>query len=154
MRRNLGEGLSNARTDFVSGPGGGGKSAEARRLLAAMAGAGILVDYQSIYAALTGVERSTLDGRYPDRVEALLPIVEYTRMAAIAGARDRELNIVATNANGDAQRRRELIQALGPGAVERILDPGRQVIEARLTDARGLLSDGCRDVVNRWYSRV
>ena len=97
---------------LLSGPAGGGKSQEGRRLLAAASGAAVLVDFQAIYAALAGAERGP-DGLYPARNEALLPIAEYVRRAAITGARERELDVVATNSDGDAVRRASLLTAMG-----------------------------------------
>ena len=57
-------------------------------------------------------------------------------------AREREIGIVATNSDGSPARRAYMLGLLGPGAVERVIDPGRAVVEARLADAAGNLSPG------------
>ena len=94
------------------------------------------------------------DGRYPLRDERLLPLVEYTRRAIIGGAVARDIDVIATNSDGDPERRAFLLSALGAGATERIVDPGRAIVEARLSDPlTGELSIECHGAVNRWYSR-
>ena len=139
---------------LLSGPAGAGKSQKAKEILATFGGLAILVDFQSIYAALTGDERGP-DGKYPLRNEALLPIVEYVRRAAITGAVQSEIGVVATNSDGNPARRQFLLRQLGPVAVEEVVDPGRDVVEARLTDmTTGELSDDCRQAVDRWYGRL
>ena len=155
---------------LLSGPAGAGKSQRARELLAEISGLAVVVDFQSIYAALTGDVRGP-DGRYPLRQDQLLPLVEYLRRAAITVAAERGIAIVATNSDGDPERRSVLLASLGVGAVERIVDPGRAVVEDRLSelldddDLPGnrkpgprkpptrRLSKECRKAVARWYDR-
>lgn len=131
------------RNVLLSGPAGGGKSQEARRLLSAWAGPAILADFTRAWAALAGVERGP-DGRFPERdpESGILPTVESIRQAMIRIAREREVGVIATNSDGDPDRRAYLLGLLGPGAVERVIDPGRAVVEARLSDASGALSPG------------
>ena len=72
---------------LLSGPAGAGKSALARELLAELGGAGVIVDFQAIYAALALLLRDD-DGRYPPRESThahLLALAEYVRRAAITG---------------------------------------------------------------------
>ena len=142
---------------LLSGPAGAGKSQEAGRLRDAAAGPVVIADFQSIYAAILGLERLPT-GRYPERQEAdvwALPLTEYTRRVVIQQARERDIEVVATNSDGDKKRRATLLEALGPGAVERVIDPGRAVIEARLSDSiTGQLSRQCQDAMGRWYTRV
>ena len=71
---------------LLSGPAGAAKSALALELLQEWSGPVVLIDFQSLVAALTGVVRGP-DGRYPLRDERLLPIVEYLRRAALTAAR-------------------------------------------------------------------
>ena len=54
---------------LLSGPAGSGKSQEARRLLKAASVPTIMIDFQTIYAGLLGIERMP-NGRYPERLEA------------------------------------------------------------------------------------
>ena len=139
---------------LLSGPAGGAKSEEARRILAEHSGPAIAADFQSIVAALLLLERGT-DGRYPPRPEWVLPLAEYVRRAAITGAQTRDIFTVATNSDGSPVRRSFLLSQLGPGAVEHVIDPGRAIVTSRLSDnVTGLLSDPCRSAVDRWYGRL
>ena len=138
---------------LLSGPAGANKSALARELLEKTPGPVVIADFQSIYAALVHDIRGR-DGRYPLRDMELMPITEYTRQAIISGARQRDITIIATNSDGDPARRAALLERLGPGATERIVDPGRHIVEARLSSAHtGELSDACDAAISRWYDR-
>ena len=99
----------------------------------------VQADFQSIVVALLALVRDK-DGLYPVRPDFVLPIAEYVRLAAIRGAQAREIFTIITNSDGDPGRRRALLERLGAGATERIVDPGQAVVEARLSDARGELS--------------
>ena len=93
-------------------------------------------------------------GRYPLRDEGLLPLTEYVRRAIITGAVARDIAVIATNSDGDPERRAFLLGQLGAGATERIVDPGRNIVEARLSDPEtGVLSSECDSAIGRWYSR-
>lgn len=138
---------------LLSGPAGSGKSQAARDRMAAAAGLIVAADFQAIYAALTLAERDRR-GRYPPRDERLLPLAEYTRRAVLTGARERGIDAVATNSDGDPDRRKFLLSELGEDAAEEIIDPGELIIEARLTDpVTGQLSEECAGAVRRWYGR-
>ena len=138
---------------LISGPAGGGKSAIAREELAAQAGPAVVADFQSVVVALLQLERLA-DGRFPVRPPWILPLAEYTRRAIITGAVARDISVVVTNSDGASERRKFLLAQLGPGAVERIVDPGRAAVEARLADAAtGDVSPACDAAINRWYSR-
>ena len=139
---------------LISGPAGAAKSAIARQLLAEHNGPAVAADFQAIVAALLLLERGT-DGRYPVRPEWVLPLAEYVRRAVVTGAINRDLAVIATNSDGSTARRRFLLEQLGPSAVERIVDPGRDVVAARLAaPATGELSPECDAAINRWYSRL
>ena len=143
---------------LISGPAGAGKSALARQLRDEWIAEGgepvALADFQNIYAAVAGDVRGP-DGRFPVRDERLLPIVEYLRRALLTAARDRGIRIIATNSDGDPERRAFLLRELGEGAQERVVDPGEAVVRARLADAAtGEVSEECTAAVNRWYRRL
>ena len=134
----------------------------------------ILLDFQSLYVALTGVKRDS-NGRYPLRDQALLPTVEYMRQAGITQARERGLDMVVTNADGDLGRRAYLLGRMTDTAPEQILrdateevidkgfaslvagvrevivDPGEAVVRARLANKSGQLEPECVKAVGRWY---
>ena len=139
---------------LLSGPAGAGKSQLARRLRDEAPTPAVLADFQSLYAAITGDVRGP-DGRYPLRDDQLLPTVEYLRRALITAAVARELDVIATNSDGDAARRAFLLSQLGEGATERVVDPGRDVVAARLADPEtGVLSGECDAAIGRWYGRL
>ena len=139
---------------LISGPAGGGKSAAARKLIEEADEPTVLADYQSLTVALLALQRDA-EGKYPARPAWILPTVEYLRRTTITQARERGLGIVATNSDGSPERRRFLLAELGEGAEERIIDPGREVVEARLADpATGELSEDCAGAIGRWYGRL
>ena len=113
-----------------------------------------IADFQAVYAALTGDRRGP-DGRFPLRDPRLLPIVEYVRRSIISAAQTRDIYTIATNSDGNPERLTLLLGLLGAGAVERIVDPGREIVTARLSDPEtGDLSDECGQAIDRWYTRL
>lgn len=139
---------------LLSGPAGAGKSGIAREELAARDSPAVAADFQSLVVAMLLLERQA-DGRYPVRPEWILPLAEYTRLTVISTARNREIDVIATNSDGDPDRRAFLLGRLGEGAVERVIDPGRDVVAARLTDpATGALDPQCDAAIARWYGRL
>ena len=138
---------------LLSGPAGAAKSALARRLLAEHPTLAAIADFQALYAALTGDVRGP-DGRYPIRDDRLLPLTEYVRRAVVTGATNADIDVIATNSDGDPDRRAFLLRQLGAGATERVVDPGRDVVAARLSDPEtGELSGECDTAIRRWYRR-
>ena len=142
---------------LLSGPpAGAGKSRRARQLLAQAALPTILVDFQLLYAAMLGIERDEETGRFPERDERLgyiLPLVELQRQRLIRQAVEDDIEVVATNSDGDGGRRRYLLGLLGPGATEEVIDPGIQVVTERLS-VNGQLSQQCGSAIQRWFSRL
>ena len=145
---------------LLSGPAGGGKSAAAKEILDAADEPTVIVDFQTIYAALLGIERDPETGRYPERLASqayALAMAEYLRLAAITAARVMELDIVITNSDGSPQRRNELRILLGAEDVtEEVVDPGEDVVRARLAAGAvdGELSEQCERAIGRWYGRT
>ena len=141
---------------LISGPAGAGKSQAAREELAAAIAPMVAADFQSILAALLLLERLP-NGRYPERVAGqaawLLPLVEAIRQTVITFAAEREIDVVATNSDGSPERRAYLLGRLGPGSVERIIDPGFDVVTQRLSDTDGTMSGQCVEARDRWYKR-
>ena len=139
---------------LYSGPAGAGKTQAAQEELDRNPRA-VVVDFQSLYAALLLLERQP-DGRYPEREarrEYIIPLVEYVRRAIIRAANRREIDPIATNSDGDAMRRQELLTRLGPGSREIIVDPGLSVVTERLS-VDGELSQQCGSAISRWYARL
>ena len=116
----------------------------------------VAADFQTILAALTLLERQG-DGRFPQRRESqaswLLPLTEYLRQAVIGAAQERGVDVVATNSDGSPERRALLLSRLGPGATERIIDPGLNIVTERLS-VDGTLSEQCREAIARYYGRI
>ena len=144
---------------LLSGPAGSAKSALARALLEESDEPAVAADFQSIVVALLLLTRGP-SGRYPLRPSWILPLAEYVRRAVISGAVGRDLRIIATNSDGDPERRAKLLAMLGSGARELVVLPGgdsaaaRQIVTARLGDAvTGELSRECETAVDRWFKR-
>ena len=100
---------------LISGPAGAGKSQAARLEMERSIVPSLVVDFQAIYASLLLLERDE-SGRYPQREgrhSHLLSLAEYVRRAAITAAANRELFPIVTNSDGDALRRRTLLNLLG-----------------------------------------
>ena len=141
---------------LLSGPAGGGKTQEGRRLLATLGIAAVLIDFQTILAGLLGIQRNPVTGRYPERRpedDYALALAEYIRRASITGALLQEVFPVVTNSDGGAQRRGFLLGLLGQDAEERVIDPGFDVVAERLA-VDGELSPQCQEAINRWYGRL
>ena len=139
---------------LISGPAGAGKTEEARRLLATSSEPRVAADFQSILAAIMLLERNT-DGRYPQRLASqaswLLPLVEYVRQTIISAAQERDVDVITTNSDGSPERRALLLSRLGPGATERVIDPGLAVVRDRLSDDGGELTEQCQSAIGRWF---
>ena len=142
---------------LISGPAGAGKTQEARLLLQASTEPLVVADFQEILASLLLLERDPVTGRYPQRRESQaswsLPLAEYVRMTIIGAAQERGVGVITTNSDGSPERRALLLSRLGPGAVERVIDPGLNIVAERLS-VDGTLDPACRDAINRWYGRL
>ena len=141
---------------LISGPAGAGKTALALAEKEARPES-VILDFQSIYAAVLGLRRDPATGRFPERKGSdayAMPLVEYTRRVALTGALERELFPIVTNSSGDPERRGFLLGLLGADATGKVVDPGRSVVEARLTSAEGTLSPSCKEAINRWYGKL
>ena len=140
---------------LISGPAGAGKSEEARQALAERLGLAVIVDFNALLVALS-LTQALPSGRYPERdprLAYLLPMAEGLRRTAIRNARERQLFVVVTNSDGSLTRRQDLLQLIGDGATERVIDPGYDVVADRLA-IDGQLSDQCRQALDRWYARL
>lgn len=139
---------------LISGPAGAGKSQRARELKQERGGLVVIADFQSLYVAISGDKRGP-DGLYPLRDERLLPTVEYLRRATISAAVAREIAVIGTNSDGSPARRAFLLGELGEDAEEIIIDPGEEVVQARLKSRKtGRLSRSCKLATDRWFRRL
>ena len=138
---------------LLRGPGGGGKSALARRRLDD-GDVDLQADYTALWAALRGVERGP-DGRYPDRLDSdpAVPLASYIKATVARDALRRGLRVLVTSSRRDDEAHwRDIAAAAGAEFVTETVDPGRDVIAARLADPEtGQLSAACASVLSRWY---
>ena len=122
----------------------------------AAAGPMVAADFQAILAALTLLSRGP-DGRYPQRLDSqaawLLPMTEAIRQTVITFAGERGIDVVATNSDGSPARRGYLLSRLGQSSIERVIDPGLDIVTERLTGPDGVLSGQCSEAIDRWYLR-
>ena len=110
---------------LLSGPAGAGKSQRARQLIEDATTPVVVADFQSLYASLLQIDRRP-DGRYPERLESqayVIPLVEYLRQTLMRVAAESQIDVIATNSDGSPVRRKALLDAIGPGAVETSLTP-------------------------------
>ena len=130
----------------VVGPAGAGKSQHIERERRA---GNVVIDFTRLWAALTGATRGD-DGKYPERTadDPTLALVSAVKGFALSQAVERELDgFVTSSGRGDVER---LERLTGQQAV--IIDPGREVVEARLVDdSTRYLSDECARALARWY---
>ena len=139
---------------LLSGPAGGGKSQLARDLLRKADNPTVAADFQAIVAALLLLQRGT-DGKYPPRPAYVLPIAEYVRQSVITAANERGIFLIVTNSDGAPARRKSLLDKIRGESSERIVDPGEEIVKARLADeVTGELSDDCGQAVSRWFGRL
>ena len=140
---------------LISGPAGAGKSQEAKRRRDAATAPTVVADFQSIVAALLQQERGP-DGKYPLRPDWVLPVAEATRRFVIREARRRQIDVIATNSDGSPERRKFLLDILGPADAEEIIvDPGETEVSQRLIDRRTKrVSVECKTAIRRWYGRL
>ena len=138
---------------LLSGPAGGAKSQVAIELIKNATGPTITADFQNLVVSMLALRRGP-DGRYPVRPQWILPLTEYVRTAMVVGAINREIDVIFTNSDGNPERRDFLLTKLGPGATERIIDPGEDIVKARLADSiTGELEPECSQAIGRWYGR-
>ena len=137
---------------LLSGPAGVSKSQAAAELIQSASAPLVVADFQSLIVAMRQLRRGP-DGRYPARPTWILPLTEYVRAAVVTGAVRRDISVIITNSDGNPERRKFLLERLGPGATETIIDPGIDVVQSRLADSHGELEPECSRTIPRWYSR-
>ena len=143
---------------LISGPAGTGKTKLALATLGTTGRNAILADFTAVFNAVTGTRRDPATGRFPIRrgpEQAFLPITERLRQDVIRRGREMGFDIVATNSDGSPARRRRLLELLGPGSKEIVLDPGEETVVDRLkAKETGILDPECGKAIGRWYTRL
>ena len=138
---------------LLSGPAGGAKSQVAVELIQSASAPVVQADFQSLIVSMLALIRGQ-DGRFPPRPTWILPLAEYVRAGVITGSVNRDIDCIITNSDGSPDRRKFLLDRLGPGATERIIDPGEEIVKARLSDSiTGELEPECSRAISRWYGR-
>lgn len=149
---------------LVQGPAGGGKSAVLRELIAS-GEIEVAADVTTLWAALGLIERG-VDGKYPvrDGNDPALALALYLQTVAArhALAEGRDVG-VTTSRRGQEARWQGLADEAGAAFRVRTVDPGQDVVQARLSQAMNVtnqygeeetvetLSDECRQAIARWY---
>lgn len=138
---------------LLQGPAGSGKSQLLAALLAATDNQ-IGLDITALWAAMSGATRGP-DGRYSERSDddPALAGAFYTQHVTTRWALSEGVDVaVTTSRPGQEERWRRLAEEAGVPFQVRTVDPGREVVEARLAGPDGELSEACRRAIDRWYS--
>ena len=140
---------------LIEGPAGGGKSDLLRELKAA-GEVSIIADVTALWAATGGYERDPATGRYPVRDEAdpALNTARYLQTVTVGFALREGFNAaVTTSQRGQVAKWADIAAEHGSGFQVRTVDPGREVVSARLADpTTGELTPDCIAAIGRWYS--
>lgn len=140
---------------LVEGPAAGGKSQYVAEMLAA-GEVDIQADVTALWVALSGAVRDAT-GRYPvrrDNDPALL-LARYLQSVAVRQGLQEGFDVaVTTSQPHQGERWRILAAAAGATFSVTTLDPGVQVVTARLADADGNLSAECQRALSRWYDGI
>ena len=139
---------------LIQGPAGGGKSAVSRDALEA-GEVQAVADVTALWAALSGAQRDPETGRYPERSDdnPALGLARYVQAAAVRQGLREGLDVAATTSRRDqVDRWGELAAGEGAAFSVRTVDPGLEVVTARLADpVTGELSDACAGAIGRWF---
>ena len=137
---------------LVQGPAGSGKS----QTVAEMVEAGeveVVADTTRLWVALGLYERGP-DGRYPVRADddPVLAVALYAQGVAVRRGLDEGTEVaVTTSRRGQETRWRLVAEAAGTRLKVRTVDPGEDVVRARLAEPDGTLSAACERAIGRWY---
>ena len=137
---------------LIQGPAGGAKSQLAAELLEA-GEVEVLADVTALWVALSGVTRGP-DGKYPVREDSDPALIVALYLQAVAARRALEEGAgvaVTTSRRGQEGRWRRVAEDAGAAFRVRTIDPGEDVVRARLADPDGELSDPCAQAIARWY---
>ena len=141
---------------LLQGPAGSGKSQAARDLLA-NGEVTLVADITALWAAISGAQRDPETGRYPVREDSdpALPVARYVQETVVRrGLEAGEEVAVTTSRRGQEARWNEIAADSGRLFSVRTIDPGFDVVSARLADpVTGTLSGACSRALSRWYVR-
>lgn len=138
---------------LIEGPAGAGKSQLTASLLAA-GEIDVVSDITSLWVALRQLVRGP-DGKYPVRLDddPALMIARYLQRVAVRRALEEGANVAVTTSQRFQEARwRRLAEQSGAAFAVRTVDPGADVVTARLADDSGELSAECERAIKRWYA--
>lgn len=141
---------------LVQGPAGGGKS----QLVAEFLESGLIdlvSDITMLWVALKGVTRDA-DGRFPVREDSdpALDAARYLQPVLVRFALELGARVaVTTSRRNQVERWQTLAYSIDVDFSVRTVDPGEDVVRARLADpVTGELSDPCARAIRRWYGEL
>ena len=114
----------------------------------------LVADVTALWVALSGVVRGP-DGRYPVRLadDPALSVSRYLQTVAVRFALQEGNDIAVTTSRRDqASRWRALADDAQTEFNVRTVDPGEDIVRARLSEADGNLSPECSTAIGRWFS--
>ena len=139
---------------LIEGPAGAGKTQILSELLTA-GSVDVAADVTALWAATGGAERDPVTGKYPVRAEndPALHTARYLQTVAAGFALREGYKVAVTTSQRDqVQKWAEIANRHNSPLSVRTVDPGREIVEARLSDpVTGELSDECAAAVARWY---
>ena len=137
---------------LLQGPAGSGKSQVAAEMLDG-GEVEVLADASRLWVALSGVERGA-DGRYPVREDddPALGTARYLQAVAVRHGLEGGADVaVTTSRRGQETRWQRLADDAETEFIVREIDPGKDVVAARLAEPDGELSEPCARAIRRWY---
>ena len=137
---------------LLQGPAGSGKSQVAAEMLES-GEVEVLADVTRLWVALSGVERGA-DGRYPVREDddPALATARYVQAVAVRRGLEEGADVAATTSRrGQETRWQRLADDAETEFAIRTIDPGEDVVIARLAEPDGALSEPCARAIRRWY---
>lgn len=133
---------------LLEGPAGSGKSQLARDMKRA-GQVDLLADTTRLWAAVGDYDRP-----YPvrDDDDPALGAALYLQTIIVGYALDRSLRVaVTTSRRGQIDRWAGIAAEHGAGFSLATVDPGIEVVRARLAEPDGSLSNDCAKAISRWY---
>ena len=114
----------------------------------------VAADVTALWAAMGGHERGP-DGKYPVRLETdpALHTARYLQTVTAGFALREGYNVAVTTSQRDqVEKWGAVANRYNAPLSVRTVDPGREIIEARLSDPQtGELDPECVSAVSRWY---
>ena len=137
---------------LIQGPAGAGKSQVVDEMLEA-GEVDLVADSTLLWVAVSGVRRGP-DGRYPVR-----PLTDPSKLTALYlktvtarfGLSEGFSVAVTASARNIEEKWRQVADVFAASLRVRTVDPGEDVVRARLSEPDGKLSDPCAKAIRRWH---